>query len=179
MQQMKTVKILLCVLSLLWSGAAMSEPLKEINFKGVIKFKIPSNWEEVYADNGKGIFYEDAPDAGTLRLDVITAEAPPDAKGNLLVLALSSLPGVDQEDIEILDNGNALLHVVDRSDERGTKFTLHWWHLANYVTPNYVRIASYSYAILTSKENSRKTKEALELLERQIKNAVFNPELGE
>ena len=38
-------------------GAAMAEPLKEINFKGgVIKFKIPSNWEEVYAENGKGIF---------------------------------------------------------------------------------------------------------------------------
>jgi hypothetical protein len=40
-------------------------------------------------------------------------------------------------------------------------------------------MANYSYAILTSKENDRKTKKEIELLERQIKNAVFSSELGE
>jgi hypothetical protein len=180
MQQLKTVKILLCVLSLLCSGLAIAESLKEINFHGgIIKFKIPSNWKEEYGENGKGAFYEEALDTGTLRLKVLTMEAPPDAKGNLSVLALSSLPDIDINNIEILDNGNALAHEVDRADEQGTKFTLYWWHLANYVPPNYVRMASYSYAILTSKESDRKTKEEIELLERQIKNAVFNPELGE
>jgi len=180
MQQMKTVKILVCTLSLLCSGAAMADPLKEIDLKGeVIRFKIPANWKEEYAKNGKGAFYEDAPDTGTLRVDVLTMEAPPDAKGNLPVLALSSLPDIDLQNIEILDNGNALANEVERDDEQGTKWTLYWWHLANYVPPNYVRIASFSYAILTSKENDRKTKEEIKLLERQIKKAVFNPELLE
>lgn len=158
----------------------MAEPLKEINLKGgVIRFKIPSNWKEEYSEKGKGAFYEDAPDTGTLRVDVLTMEAPHDAKGNLPVLALSSLPDIDQENIEILDNGNALAYEVERDDEQGTKWTLYWWHLANYVPPDYVRIASFSYAILTSKENDRKTKEEIELIESQIRNAVFNPELVE
>ena len=158
----------------------MGGSLKEINFhSGVIKFKIPSNWKGEYGDDGKGAFYEDAPDTGTLRLNVITLEAPPDAKGNLLVLALSSIPGIDQENIEMLDNGNALAHAVQRTEEEGKKYTLYWWYLANHVAPNYVRMANYSYAILTSKENDRKTKKEIELLERQIKNAVFSSELGE
>jgi hypothetical protein len=177
---MKTVKILFCILSILCSGVAMAESLKEINFHGgVLKFKIPLNWKEEYGENGKGAFYEDSPDTGTLRLSVITMEAPPDAKGNLLVPALSSIPGIDQKDIEMLGNGNALAHAVQRSEEEGTKYTLYWWYLANHVTPNDMRMAIYSYAILTSKENDRKTKEEIELLERQIKNAVFRPELGE
>lgn len=177
---MKTIKILFCVLSILCSGVAMSESLKEINFNdGVIKFKIPSNWKEEYGKDGKGAFYEDAPDTGTLRLQVITMEAPSDAKGNLLVLALSSIPDVDQQDIEMLGNGNALAHAVQRSDEDGKEYTLYWWYLANYVPPNFVRMANYSYAILTSKENDKKTKEEVGLLARQIKKAVFRVGLGE
>lgn len=44
----------------------MAESLKEIDFHGgVVKFKIPSNWKEEYGDDGKGVFYEDAPDTGT------------------------------------------------------------------------------------------------------------------
>lgn len=177
---MKTVKILLCILSILCSGVAIAESLKEINFHGgVIKFNIPSNWKEEYGKNGKGAFYEDAPDTGTLRLSVVTMEAPPDAKGNLLVLALSSIPDIDQKNIEILANGNALAHAVQRSEDEGTKITLYWWYLANHVPPNDVRMAVYSYAILTSKENDRKTKEEIGLLERQIKNAVFRTDPAE
>lgn len=176
---MKTIKILFCVLTILSSGVAMSESLKEINFNdGVIRFRIPSIWKEEYGKNGKGAFYEDAPNTGTLRLQVLTLEAPPDAKGNLLVLALSSIPGVDRQDIEILGNGNALAHAVRRSDEDGKKYTLYWWYLANYVPPDYVRMANYSYAILTSKENDGKTQEEIDLLERQIKKAVFQPGIG-
>ena len=158
----------------------MAESLKEISFNGgVIKFKIPSSWKEEYGKNGKGAFYEDAPDTGTLRLQVITMQAPPDVEGDLLVLALSSLPGVDRQDVEILGNGNALAHSVQRSDEDGEEYTLYWWHLANHVPPDIVRMANYSYAILTSKENDSKTREEIELLERQIKQAVFQPGPGE
>ena len=157
----------------------MAESLKEINYRGgVVKFKIPSNWKEEYEENGGGIFYEDAPDTGTLRLNIITMQAPPDVKGNLPVQALSGISGVDQKNIEMLANGNALAHAVQRSEEQGTKITLYWWYLANHVPPSYVRMANYSYTILTSKENDKQTKAELELLEEQIKNAVFHPELG-
>jgi hypothetical protein len=174
---MKTVKIPLCILLVLWGGIAMAESLKEINFQGgELKFKIPSSWKEEYGKNGEGAFYEDAPDTGTLRLTVITMEGPPDAKGNLLMLALSSIPDMDKKNIEMLSNGNALAHAVQRTEEEGKKYTLYWWYLANHVPPDYVRLATFSYAILTSKENDKKTKEEIELIERQIKKAVFRPE---
>ena len=162
------------------SGIVMAETLKEINYRGgVVKFNIPSNWKEEYEENGGGTFYEDAPDTGTLRLNIITMQAPPDVKGNLPVLALSSVSGIDQKNIEILANGNALAHAVQRSEEQGIKITLYWWYLANHVPPNFVRMANYSYTILTSKEKDRKTQEEIELLKNQIKKAVFHPELGE
>ena len=178
---MKISKILLCILLILCSGVAIAESLKEINFNGgEIKFKIPSSWKEAYGKNGEGAFYEDAPDTGTLRVSVLTAEAPPGAKGNVLVLALSSVPGMDKKNIKMLSNGNALANAPQSTEEEGgKKYTLYWWYLANHAPPDYVRIAIFSYAILTSKENDKKTKEEIELLERQIKNAVFRPKLEE
>jgi hypothetical protein len=157
----------------------MAESLKEINYRGgVVKFKIPSNWKEEYEENGGGAFYEDTPNTGTLRLNIITMQAPPDVDGNLPVQALSSVSAIDQNSIEILANGNVLAHAVQRSEEQGKRITLYWWYLANYVPPNYVRIANYSYTILTSRENDRKTQEEIELLKTQIKNAVFHPDWG-
>lgn len=162
------------------SGVVMADSLKEINYRGgVVKFKIPSNWKEEYDENGGGTFYKDAPDTGTLRLNIITMQAPPDVKGNFPVQALSSVSGIDQNKIEILANGNAIAQATQKSEEQGTKITLYWWYLANHVPPNYVRMANYSYTILTSKEKTRGTQEEIQLLETQIKKTVFHPELGE
>jgi hypothetical protein len=91
----------------------------------------------------------------------------------LLVLALCSIPGIDQESIEMLGNGNSLHMLCRGVNRREQNLHYNWWYLANHVAPNYVLLADYSYAILTSKEDDRKTKDEIELLERQMKNAVF------
>jgi hypothetical protein len=176
---MKIVLGLIFSLSILSSGVSMAESLKEINYHGgVINFKIPSNWKEEYEKDGGGTFYEDAPDTGTLRLSIITMQAPPDVKGNLPAQALSSISSIDQNNIEILDNGNALAHAIQRTEEQETKITIYWWYLANHLPPNHVRLANYSYTILTSKENDNNIQEEIMLLEGLIKTAVFHPELG-
>jgi hypothetical protein len=158
----------------------MEEKLKDINYRGgIVKFKIPVNWVEHYEEDGGGTFYEDAPNTGTLRLNVLTVKAPADSKGNLSVEALSIASSSEPNNIEILSNGNALTRSIERTKEQGQKITLYWWFVAKTIPPNYVRVANFSYTILTSQENIDTFKNEFKLLDEQIKNCEFHPELGE
>jgi len=51
--------------------------------------------------------------------------------------------------------------------------------LANAVPPNHVRLANFSYTILTSQENIDSFRKEIEILDKQIRKAVFHPTLGE
>jgi hypothetical protein len=157
-----------------------ADKLKTIAYRGgIVRFNIPANWVEEYEEDGGATFYENRPDSGTLRLNILTAKAPDDIEGDLPVHALSTLPDVNPEEITKLGNGNALVRSLERTEEEGQKITLYWWYLANHVPPNYVRMANFSYTILTSQENLDSFKEEIQLLDEQIKHAVFHPELGE
>jgi len=157
----------------------MEQELKEINYRGgILRFKIPANWIEEYEENGGGTFYEDAPDTGTLRLNILTMQAPSEVEGDLSVEALLMMPDVEAEKIVKLDNGNAITRSLERTKEQRKKITLYWWYLANYVPPDYVRIANFSYTILSSQEDLDSSRELIGLLDQQIKLAVFHPELG-
>jgi len=158
----------------------MAESLKEISYRGgVVKFKIPSDWKEEYESNGGGTFYKDAPNTGTLRLNIITMQAPTDAKGNLSVQALSTISGVEPNTIEPIKDGDAIAHFIERTKEQNTDITLYWWYVAKHIPPNHVRMANFSYTILTSQENSDSIIKEIKLLEHEIKNTIFHTELGE
>jgi hypothetical protein len=52
-------------------------PLKVITYRGgLVRFRIPAAWREEYEDAGGGIFYAPGDDTGTLRISVLTMEAP-------------------------------------------------------------------------------------------------------
>lgn len=156
------------------------DKLKTIAYRGgIVRFKIPADWVEEYEEDGGGTFYQNRPDSGTLRLNILTARAPDDIEGDLSVQTLLCLSDVTPEKITKLANGNAIARWLERTEEQGHKITLYWWYLANTVPPNHVRIASFSYTILTSQEDLDSFKEKIELLDEQIKHAVFHPELGE
>lgn len=158
----------------------MKESLKEINYReGVLKFNIPAIWEEVYEEDGGGLFYEDTPDAGTLHLNIITLQTPPDLTENLAVEALSSVTDVGINDIEMLSNGNALARSIQRTQEQGIDITSHWWYIVNQIPPNYMRMANFSYTIVSAQENTDSFNNELNLLDGLIKNAVFHPDLAE
>lgn len=159
---------------------APGDKLKTIVYRGgIVRFKIPAKWVEEYEEDGGGTFYQNRPDSGTLRLNILTARAPDDIEGDLPVHALSTLPDVNPEEITKLATGNALVRSLERTEEQGHKITLYWWYLANTVPPNHMRIANFSYTILTSQENLDSFRKEIELLDEQIKHAVFHPELGE
>jgi hypothetical protein len=47
--------------------------LKPITYRGgIVRFEIPSDWIEEFETSGGGTFYENRPDSGTLRLNVLS-----------------------------------------------------------------------------------------------------------
>jgi len=162
------------------SAHASDKEMKEIQYRGgIVSFSVPKHWVEKYEPDGGGMFYEDAPNTGTLRLNVITAKSPkpllPDAAHEELV----AMKSVNADSVQRLSNGNAIATSVQHSSEQGQAITLYWWHVTNPVPPNHIRIANFSYTVLTSQKSSRTIKSEIQLLTESIKNAKFHPTLGQ
>lgn len=171
--------VVLAFLIMLTVHAGENE-MKEIKYRGgVVTFSIPKHWTENYEPDGGGMFYEDGPDTGTLRLNVITAKSPKSLRGDAAFVELSSMKSVKPESIKRLPNGNAMTTWVGHSSEQGQAITLYWWHVANPVLPSHMRVAIFSYTVLTSQESSVSTKSEVQMLTNSIKNATFHSTIGE
>jgi hypothetical protein len=154
--------------------------MKEIVYRGgVVKFAVPKHWVEEYETDDGGMFYENAPDTGTLRLNVITAQPPTELDTDSAYEALRSLKSVNPKTIKRLLNGNAITTWMQHSAEGGQAITLFWWQVANPVPPHHMRLANFSYTVLTSQEHLPRTLNEVQLLTGSIENAVFYPSLGE
>lgn len=154
-----------------------SVALKEITYRGgLVIFSVPQSWVEEYEPEGGGTFYERGENTGTLRLNVITAQSPRevDASSARGVLQVSRHSG-----IETLPGGNAIAKRVSRSTEQGQPITTYSWNVANAVPPRHVRIASFTYTILSSQEKSAQTLSDLSVLEASARAARFSSSLGE
>jgi hypothetical protein len=150
---------------------------KQITYRGgVVVFSVPRAWIEEYEPDGGGLFYEEGPITGTLRLNVVTARSPTP------VSALSpteALLAAGKSHVERLANGNALAKGVSRTVEQGQDITMFWWHLTSAVAPSHVRLAMFTYTVLTALEQSPKTVSDLSFLEQSVSNSRFNSGLGE
>ena len=155
--------------------------MKQVAFRGgLIKFEVPNDWVEEYESDGGGIFYRDdgSDDTGTLRLSVITASAPDMLPKDEDMEILKTTKGVNAANVKRLVNGNAIGTHVERSHERGTPITLFWWHVTNVVPPKHIRIANFSYTVLTNKEDDAATRAEVKMLGESVENALFPAELG-
>jgi hypothetical protein len=63
--------------------------MKHVEYRGgLVRFELPRHWVEEYEPNGGGTFYDEAVDAVTLRLNVLSFRAPkPIEVGEALVAA--------------------------------------------------------------------------------------------
>jgi hypothetical protein len=161
-------------------GASSSDVgTKEVSdHNNIVRFNIPSNWIEELEDNDGVMFYGPSPNSGTLRPTVITASSATDLSKNEPIELLKGLRGVDPATIKWLPNGNATASNVTHTSEHGTPITLFWWYLTNPVTPKHVRVATFSYTVVSTDEHSQATVDEVEMLEKSIHNAKFNPDLG-
>ena len=153
---------------------------KEVVYRGgLIKFSLPKDWIEKYEPDGGGMFYEDKPDSGTLRLSVITTKAPKNIDSKSARSALETFPDIKPSDIKELRSGNAVATMVERRTEDRTPVTMYWWYVANAVPPQHIRIAAFSYTVVTAKEQSQQTRAELRFLNETIQAVRFHPKLGE
>jgi hypothetical protein len=169
------------------SACANEKKMKEINyFGGIVKFNVPESWVEEYEYDqaGKiipesgGMYYEKGPNTGTFRLVIITYQPHEALSSNSPYEALASTKSIEETEILKMDNGNAITTSIKHSSDQGQAITLYKWNLANPALPNHIRIAMFSYTVLTSLENDPKTKMELEMLTESVKNAKFNSTVG-
>ena len=160
------------------SSQAESPKMKTINYRGgVIEFRIPATWKEEYSDTDGGTFYEDKPDSGTFRLKIITAQSASEITRESALQVLNSLKQVQGRG-ELQPNGNALARHEESNVDRGHKIKIFYWIICNPVPPRHARIATFSYTILQSQEDSPQILSELELLDREIRAAEFSSEMG-
>ncbi|MTW09902.1 hypothetical protein GM658_04755 [Pseudoduganella eburnea] len=149
---------------------------KKIHYRGgLVVFAIPEPWIEEYEPEGGGIFYQPGEDTATLRLNVITATRP-SSSGALSGKQVLSSIGYPAS--EILSNGNAISKGIRRGTERGTPITIFWWHLVNVVSPQQVRVATFTYTVFSSSERSASTIAELSFVEDSVRSADFTPDGG-
>ena len=149
---------------------------KEIKYRdGIITFSIPKHWVEEYEPEGDGIFYEKGENTGKLRINVITVNLPKMVTANSGAKALCILKDVKSSETDNLPNGNAIAKTIERTTEQGQAVTHYWWYVARPIPPQHVRMATFSYTIRSSLENSPGTDAKLQLLEGSIRNSIFHP----
>lgn len=155
-------------------------PMKEIKYRGgLVTFSIPKHWVEEYESDGGGTFYEDAPNTGTLRLNVITAKSPKPLSADAAYEELVALKSINTQNAQRLANGNAFATAIQHAREQGQEITLFWWYVTSPVRPNHFRMANFSYTVLTSQENSDLIQRDVRQITEAIKNAKFYPTLGQ
>jgi hypothetical protein len=153
---------------------------KEVEYRGgVVTFSIPKHWKEEYDPEGGGTFYEDGPDTGTLRLNVLTAKSPgPITEHSPKQALLSTRLARSASDIEQLSQGNALAKSLRQALDRNQEILIYGWHIANPVPPQHVRIANFTYTILSRFEKEPRIQSELGMLDKLIRAAKFHSLLG-
>lgn len=162
---------------LIFIPAAFANPptnMKEISYQGgIISFSVPENWVEEGELDATGVYYKNAQNSGTLRLNVFTFES---AQPELPIDVYAELlKNIQTDTIEEVGNGNVIATSIKRSTEQGQPITLYWWYLAQPILPNHLRLAYFSYTILTYQENDSAVKNEIKMLAESIKNAKFSP----
>lgn len=169
-----TVFLGLCV-------AEGAEPLKmkTISYRGgIITFQIPAHWKEEYQPEGGGMFYEDRPESGTLRLNVITAKAPEGKSPTNGYSLFISTPLGKGERLLQTSHGDGLKISKKSAVEKGVKIEMHCWQIAHCAPPSKIYIASFTWTILQSQDSDPKFQKEVEFLTEQISKAYFHPDLG-
>jgi len=158
--------------------------MKTIAYRGgIVTFRIPTHWREEYSDTDGGMFYEEHPDSGTLRLTIITMTVPEQRQETSALDVLRVVVnGLAKDGVEGTTNsrqdGNAVFRYEQASSEGGTRLAIFYWVVANPVPPNHARVATFSYTILAKHRKLPRVQHDLKMLDAEIDAASFLPELG-
>ncbi len=149
-------------------------PLKRIQYRGgIVCFEIPASWREEYDPKGGATFYEDGPDSGTLRLNVLSfASNGNETEAQTLANVIA------RGDYIAIPRGLALKEETKTSYEEGEKLLIYYWTVLIPVSSFRIRLAVFSYTILDSQASDPRNASEVELLASSIKNAEYSRQAG-
>ena len=157
----------------------MDTDFKTINYRGgIVIFRIPAKWREEYEPQGGGAFYDDNPDSGTLRLNVITAKAPMPITAESGPDILAGLVGTSELP-ETLANNCALVRYDQRAEEQGHPLLITCWSVAQPLPPSHARVATFSYTMRAHQRKDPQFQAELDMLDREIRAATFAARLAD
>jgi hypothetical protein len=151
---------------------------KTIHYRGgVVSFRLPTQWVESYEEEAGGIFYEDRPDSGTLRLNITTAKRKASMPDDSLQF-LRSLKEADFGIVSQLEAECSMLTYTLDTEESGQRIRIYYWHIASPAAADYIRVASYSFTVATMNDSSTANRNDLEMLRHEIPATAFSSTLG-
>jgi hypothetical protein len=162
-----------------WQNRAVDFSMKEVSYRGgLVTFSVPSNWKEEYGDDGGGMFYEDALNSGTLRLNVLTfADSDPSNVFDVNADARKTAAKYGGEAF-VLRDGNAMARYDSEGVESGEAITQRFWQVYNRVNDSHIRIAVFSYTLPSARFGDERHAREMEMLDREIRNARFANTMG-
>jgi hypothetical protein len=146
---------------------------KTVSYRGgIVVFSIPNQWLEEYEPEGGATFYEDKPDSGTLRLNVLSF----DSKDTPAVqMAMKVFP---ENSYELLPNGFPIRRYVKDAVEQGEQLRIHRWEIAVPVPPRSVRLLMFAHTVVRSQENDPRIKAELSFIDGSVRRAVYAQAAG-
>ena len=136
---------------------------------GMIQFRVPKDWTEELEDDGNLVLWNESGISGTLRLTLLTAKKKNEISDNPAL----SLLGDKEPKAVVLENDNAYRYFASESEENGDPIKIFHYELANYIEPEYYRLALYSFTIYSAQENKKEIQKQLEVLDRELPITVF------
>jgi hypothetical protein len=140
---------------------------------GLVSFRIPENWREEYESEGGGTFYEDKPDSGTLRLNVLSLE-----KKEPLTLGDATREAFGDQQYEVLPCGFPMRHYAKEAEERGTQLRLYRWEVLVPVSPTWWRLACFTHTVIAAQDGTAQSREELRLITSIVREAQYSTEPG-
>jgi len=156
----------------------MKKEMKTIEYRGgVVRFRVPAHWKEEYEPEGGGTFYEDGPDTGTLRLNIITSEAPQERLPSTGYDFLRQESANRQAEIFRLPSGDGMKHYLKKTEEDGTPLDMYFWEIAHCVPPTTLYLAIFSWTVSTKQAKRPEYNEEIQMIMEELKNIHFYPDL--
>jgi hypothetical protein len=126
---------------------------------------------EQYLPEGGATFFEERPDSGTLRLNVLSFQSEKEPASQM---ALSAFKGAH----ELRSDGLPMRYYVKSAEEDGQPLEIHRWEVAIPVPPHSLRLAVFSYTILEGQQADARIREELAVVGALISTAEFSSEPG-
>ena len=147
--------------------------MKLINYRGgIARFHLPSSWIEEYEPAGGATFFEDKPDSGTLRINIMDVDRPKD--GHSTKTAYDLISEISRTNsAERLTSGVVIAHSTQTAIENQQKLLLHTWHVGVCVTPTHFRIIIFTYTILAVQESAPNVQQEIAMLNQSISEGEY------